>query len=122
MAYKEPSALNVVSMPIYICIILSIYCGWKYLPTWWQQQEYQDMMGAVISNANRVGEDALQATIITRMGQDFDVKNINPQDVVVIKSKGWVDATYYFDVTIDHYVWKHTFTLKATSRKRIIDM
>lgn len=80
------------------------------------------MMGAVISNANRVGEDALQATIITRMGQDFDVKNINPQDVVVIKSKGWVDATYYFDVTIDHYVWKHTFTLKATSRKRIIDM
>lgn len=124
MGRNEPSSYNGISLTIYLLLILSIYGGFKYLPVYWQRTEIEEMMMSVISNAHKVDDYALQATIIKRLRDDFQMTDVTLRDVVVARTgqNSWVQAKYYYIVTIDHYVRKHTFEVTANARRRIIDL
>lgn len=121
---REPSSINIVSIILFLMFFGMIYGGWKYIPVYWQRNAMQEMMQGVAMSANRAGNEAIQATILTRLTKEFNM-TLSAEDVQVTRTadNDWIDVVVTYPVVVHHPLNKdHAFVLTASIRRRIIDL
>ncbi len=123
MRRQEPSSFNLVSLLMLLFVVGVAYLGWKYVPVYWQKQQIQEMMMSEVMLANRRDDDKLREQILRKMAMDFGYEELLPEDVEISRTEGWIEATVYYQVNVEHYYDKvHSFVLTAHIRRRVINL